>query len=630
MKKILFLFAFVLCVFNIYAQQFAVSYTFDKSFAPKILSGDEAVLASEALQNGEKLVSVELNVDGRDTFAKVEIQKNIRNLFYDAGLRFDLEPKTRYRLTVESVKFILRGTNNSNDFVMLGTSLSGQIPDERNKHLTSQEIKLSTSFSEFEFCPFLPAAEGIDNISVWISGRGLRNELIFDIKEVIVSGSYEKSDYKAIIAVSDDVKQKVIFGIDAERLWHWRADMKEELAHVGVGEMKSDFVRVAVTSAYEREEGKIDEAVYEPILTLMQSLKDVNPAIKFFASPRPLFEAYSNPEKVKIWGHQENVPWAPYPTWILEWVQNGTKKMPDGTVVPKWIEGRFDMDALVRFYADYLNYMYQKGFEITYLDVTNEKQINSLEASKYLSDNLSKKLHKGVSMPLLIVPSSWNIAGATEWLKKVDTSKGEHNSFQIVSTHNTGFGGSCEDFMAEARRLGKEAWNTELHAWTGVDNKEEILNSDIFWEHIRAGFNGIDTWLFYGPAGGRGHTMIWVDGKKRTITKSTKYEIFKQVVNNSTGGNYLDVSMPFAATMTTAFIKDDILSVWVLNKSKRGIKDAKIDVSKWRTAGKTVEVVKWSDGLPRAGAKTRIKANRSKFLYDIDGESLYFFKIKLK
>ncbi|MFV0468191.1 MAG: hypothetical protein ACK5MK_04590, partial [Dysgonomonas sp.] len=299
------------------------------------------------------------------------------------------------------------------------------------------------------------------------------------------------------------------------------------------------------------------------------------------------------------------------------------------TLVPKWVEGELNMDALSKFYADYLNFMHKKGFAISYLDLSNEKQVKTLEASKYLTENLPKKLDKGVNMPKLIVPSSWSIADATDWLTKVDMTKGEQNYFQIASTHNTGFGGNCEDFMTQAKRLGKEAWNTELHEWVGVDNKEEILNSDIFWEHMRAGFNGIDTWLFYGPVNGRGHTMVWVDGAKQTITKSTKYEIFKQVVNNASGGNYVDVSTPFFAMITVAFIKDNTLSVWILNKSKKQVKDLAIDLSKWIKNEKTVEQIKWSEIIPRIGVKTILQPKQTKFLCDIDAESLYFFKVKL-
>lgn len=630
MKKTLCFLVFTLCLFTIKGQQFSVSYKFDDSFTPKVLSGSEAVEGNEVLRNGEKLTSAKLEKEGKDTFVKVVIQRNIRNLFYDANLRFDLAPKSGYKLNVESVKIVLKGNADEKSFLMVGASLNDKVPNESDETQTSGEIKLTPNFKEVVFHPQSLKAEGLDNASIWITGRGRQAALSFDIKEVIIQGQYEKSNYKPEINVSKNLKQKVTFGIDAERLWFWKEDMKEDLAKIGAGELKSDYVRVAVSCGYEREKGVIDESVYIPIIELMQSLKDVNPEIKFFASPRPLYEAYSKEERENIWGHKDNVPWAPYPNWILNWVKDGTKKMSDGTTVPKWIEGKFDVEALVQYYADYLNYMHMKGFKITYLDVTNEKQINTPITNQYLYENLPKKLNSGVNMPLLIVPSAWNIAGATEWLKGVDMSKNQHESFQIVSAHNTGFGGTCEEFMEQAKRLGKDAWNTELHGWVGIDNKDEVLNSEVFWEHLRAGFNGIDTWLFYGPAGGRGHTMVWIDGKERTVTRSTKYEIFKQVVNNSTGGNYVDISMPFAATMTTAFVKDNILSVWVLNKSKRGAKDVAIDFSKWFSNTKTIEVTKWGEGLPRAGSKSTIKSSKSKLSYDIDGESLYFFRVNLK
>ena len=79
---------------------------------------------------------------------------------------------------------------------------------------------------------------------------------------------------------------------------------------------------------------------------MMEAMKKANPNIEFFASPRPLGEAYTKEEKEKIWGHEKNVPWSPVPAWIMKFKQNGTKKI-DGVEVPKWVDGELDLDTIL-------------------------------------------------------------------------------------------------------------------------------------------------------------------------------------------------------------------------------------------------------------------------------------------
>src|SRR5690606_6794399 len=160
--------------------------------------------------------------------------------------------------------------------------------------------------------------------------------------------------------------------------------------------------------------GKKNEAAYDQIIEVMTAMREANPDIHFFASPRPVHEAYSREEKIEIWGHRDNVPFSPFPVWIQQWHQNGSKKLEDGTVVPRWTKGGFDIDAVVGYYADYLNLMHRKGFAIQYLDVTNEQTIITPEHVKYLHDHIPLRLQKGVSMPKLIAPSSWSMEGGID------------------------------------------------------------------------------------------------------------------------------------------------------------------------------------------------------------------------
>lgn len=433
------------------------------------------------------------------------------------------------------------------------------------------------------------------------------------------------------ITVSPQNSQNVLFGIDAERLWFWRSGIKDQLADLAVGQMRSSYVRVAINGAYEREKGVKNPAAYDLILEVMTAMRKANPNIHFFASPRPIHEAYSRKEKDEMYGHYQNGVFSPFPLWIQKWEKTEkTRKMQDGTVVNRFVKGEFVVDDWVQYYADYLNFMHTKGFDIMYMDATNEQTIVKPEHAKYLMENLPSKLNKGVKMPKIVAPSSWATLGATNWLKSVDVSKGEDKGFDIAASHNTGNPGEFADFVKEANKLGKEAWNTELHGWVGTmdELKQEILTSAVFWEHMNAGYTGIDTWLFYGPLKGRAHTMINSNGK--TINRSGKYEIFRQIVNNANKGNYVEITQPSEDIRTGAFIKDGVLSVWILNKSVSPIKSVNFEVSDRGKINKKIEVMKWQESLPTVGTKTELQTSGDNhFVSDIDAESLYFFKLQL-
>lgn len=429
------------------------------------------------------------------------------------------------------------------------------------------------------------------------------------------------------IQVAQERRQLIRLGIDAERLWFWHSAIKAQLAHAAVGELESEFVRVGISAAYERERGVKDEAAYDEILEMMTALRAVNPRVHFFGSPRPMHEAYAREEKTTIWGHRDNVPFSPFPVWIQQWHQNGTKRLKDGTVVPRWAKGAFDVEGYVQYYADYLNLMHRKGFAITYLDVTNEQTIITPAHTKYLHDHLPSRLAPGITMPKLIAPSSWSVEGGIDWLKAVDPTKDEHLAFSIAAAHNTGSKGNLTDFAREAAALDKEVWNTELHGWIGTEPRSEILNSAVFWEYLRAGFTGIDTWLFYGPLAGRDHTMINSDGK--TINRSVKYEIFKQVVNNANGGHFIPVTSPKATIQTAGFVRGKVLSVWILNTSSQTEKTA-IDLSAWEELDDAIDVITWESTTPASGRTSKAVVRGSKSLaHEIPKESLCFFKVRL-
>ena len=118
----------------------------------------------------------------------------------------------------------------------------------------------------------------------------------------------------ALVRVTDTPQQRMTYGHDFERLWHFTDGGKEidydELAKAAVGECDVDYVRVAISGAAELEEGKIDWSAYDRELAIMRALKRARPGIKFFASPRPIHNDQPTQELRKTG------PYAPFPLWI--------------------------------------------------------------------------------------------------------------------------------------------------------------------------------------------------------------------------------------------------------------------------------------------------------------------------
>lgn len=427
------------------------------------------------------------------------------------------------------------------------------------------------------------------------------------------------SDYLPhYVTVYNEPKQELFLGVDAERLWYWRPSLKNQLADLAVGELKSSYVRVAICCDYEREEGNINEAAYDNVLEVMTEMKRINPDIKFFASPQPLKEAYSEEDMPAEWNGE--VPWSPYPTWVLPVKKVNGKYETD--------DNKLNIDNLARYYTDYLKFMNNKGFVISYMDVTNEKNVITPAQNKQLYVKMQEKLSgTGIQMPKIIVPSAWNIQQSITWMNSVIDDNVDF--FDIVSTHNTGDGGTCENFINKAKNLNKIPWNTELHNWVGIETEEEVLTSKVLWEYLRAGFVGIDTWLFYGPLEGKDHTMIWSSSTE--VKKSAKYEIYKNLVNYSNGGRYYRIDdIDNKNTITNSFIKDNVLSIWVLNYGDETYKDIFFKVDEFEIQS-DLSCIIWNADNEKKGKKLEFNSlDNSTFKYDIMPKTLYFFKVNLK
>lgn len=291
----------------------------------------------------------------------------------------------------------------------------------------------------------------------------------------------------------------------------------------------------------------------------------------------------------------------------------------------------FKKDNMVRYLADYLNLMKSYGFDIEWMDLVNEEQdmwgqdINNII---YVIDELPKHLEPGVQMPKIIFPSTWSPGDGFRRFLDLPSVKSDVRAIidrlGAVSTHNTP-DSDVDDFdkaglyrFAEAVRAidpEKEVWNTEAHGWVGVyDPAADIRNSAIFFEHIKAGFTGFDTWLFFGQWAGAGHPMVYSGNNNAPVT-TAKFEIFKTVVNEMNLGRHIESVCDNDGVIQVVMRKGNRMMVCVLNSSDddfdltvelpAGVTvDGLVSDLLWRESAADIEAVRGADIAPEAGGSS--------------------------
>ena len=384
-------------------------------------------------------------------------------------------------------------------------------------------------------------------------------------------GSAAYSDVS--IQVGSTPNQTMRYGMDYERLWYWTntlsADEKDLVAQWSVADNDIDFIRVAINSGYELTEGEYNLSAYtNKIIPMMQDMQDANPDIKFFASPRPLDEA------------MDDVAWQPYPQWIT----GSTGSDSDFS---------FDWEKCAEYLVRYIELMDSYGFEISYLDLTNEwnyvTPTHVRDIAEYLEADLASK---SLTMPQIIAPSTWSYAQGSSWLDDVNTTR-RRDAIDIAASHNTNSSGSAQGFVETAQEIlgtTKEIWNTELHDWKSTSGYDEVLTFSYVMEAVNAGISGISGWLAIGTTN-QGHSYIL--NPSGTPSRNVKYFIFNKLTNTSHRGQALDIETPDELSHTMAFIKDNLITVWAINPNDEPV-DVLINLTDYTATNQPVTMTYWN------------------------------------
>ena len=454
-------------------------------------------------------------------------------------------------------------------------------------------------------------APGVDT-SVWsfsIDNSGANGKLI-------VTAAGDPVGFDLLVGVNR--QQKMRFGMDYERLWFWTGGLnsaeRDLVAKWSAIDTRIDYIRVAINSAYELEEGTYNLSAYtNKIIPLMQEMKDANPNIKFFASPRPLNEAISG------------AAWQPYPRWVTGDPGNGNFD--------------FNWQKCAEYLERYLLLMDSYGFKISFMDLTNEWQSNdggsritqadARDITEYLKASTALA-NANVEVPLFIAPSSWNYSQGASWINNLDTTR-RRNAVDIAAGHNTDRTGSAEQFATAVRNtLGAdtEIWNTEVHGWKSTSGENETTSFYYYLEKIRAGFSGLNGWLAIGTTN-QGHCYIL--NPNGTPTRNVKYFIFKKLSETSNYGHALDiVEEPNQLSHTAALIKGNLMTVWVINQGVSAVPLNVFPVGRTISESR-VRRTRWTDPSDVEGFVTHEPITSSQsFWSSIPGESVCCFEILLE
>ena len=428
------------------------------------------------------------------------------------------------------------------------------------------------------------------------------------------------------LVVGTTRQQMMRYGMDYERLWFWtgglNASERDEIAKWSAIDTRIDYIRVAINAEYELVEGTYNLRAYtDKILPLMREMRDANPDLKFFASPRPLHEAYPS---------STNVSWQPYPLWIT----GDTNSTSSSNFNFKPIKcGEY----LVR----YIELMKSEGFKISFMDLTNEWQdpggngrmstADFRDVSEYLDEHLLPE-----DKPLLIGPSSWNYSQGANFIRDLRFTS-RKNAVDIAAGHNTNrpsdpdenFAATVEFANAVREELGPdtEIWNTEVHGWKSTSGENETTSFYFMLEKIRAGFTGLNGWLAIGTRN-QGHAYIL--NPSGTPSRNVKYFIFKKLSETSNYGHALDiVEEPSQLSHTAALIKGNLMTVWVINQGTSSV--PLIITPAGRTISESsIKRTRWTDPDDVEGFTSfePVNSNES-FFSSIPGESVCCFEVLL-
>lgn len=432
---------------------------------------------------------------------------------------------------------------------------------------------------------------------------------------------FAQAQSSPVVNVSAEPAQQMSYGMDFERLWDWdnlSPEEKKRLAKIAISDCRVHYIRIAINALAEQVEGKFEPAYYDQILDMMAHMKEARPDIKLFASPRPIGEV--------DWSRRNLVPYTCFPFWITIFEPEADEEL---SKTRRWKSYTgFDSNKAADYMVRYVRFMKSKGFTIDYLDLKNEiDRLIKPPEGKAMALRIREQL--GADSPKLVGPSSFSYSGLAFWMKAcLDGLGGDF--LDIASVHNTGSDSvPLKDAVELANKLGKQVWNTEMHSWRGPDNVAATNTSHLF-EQIRSGVNAVNDWLSLGNKK-KEYKMFRAVGEGK-LEVMRVYYIYKQLVNTSTGGNYIPTDIPAELSSTVAFIQGKKMTVWLINAGEVPVKGITVNLGGRKIADSQIQTTFWGPDNPREGSTGSqvIRQKKDSFVCEVPAKTLICYEFNIE
>lgn len=425
-----------------------------------------------------------------------------------------------------------------------------------------------------------------------------------------------------------DVAQSIVMmGGDMERSGGnlKNASNPEEIIDWLVKDIPFNTWRIAYNKNQEIVEGVKNWAYYDDELAVMQLIKNANPDIKFFATLESDYHGYSQ-------GNRNNLP-----TWIYDYSYDRETSTVIGS-------RSFDAVKYGLFLADYLEYMEQSGFPITYLATSKEYVgVITADRAKIAIQTLIDELEaRNVQMPLIVDAGTWSLSNGINLINNYEN----RDMTQYVygySSHNywSSETKTWGDFVSAANNVGKFAFNEESgHGGGGkalyeanfsialgnfaakAEMYAEGLQGEAIFELWPRGYSEVQENTYYSKP------IFFNNGSKGRRMRS--YYIVKKFATNAVDSQYIQstsISLPDVSTM--AFAQGDKVTLWVINNSDIRYNKVDFNITQLGLAGgMDIEKTYWDENSDITGVSSRVNMiSNDQFVSDINARSIQVFEL---
>ncbi|WP_017446730.1 hypothetical protein [Gayadomonas joobiniege] len=425
-----------------------------------------------------------------------------------------------------------------------------------------------------------------------------------------------------------DVGQSIVMmGGDMERSGGnlINASNPEEIIDWLIDDIPFDTWRIAYNKNQEIVEGVKNWAYYDDELFALNLIKQANPDIKFFATLESDYNGYRQ-------GNRNNLP-----TWIYDYAYDRSTGEDTGT-------RSFDAVKYGLFLADYVEFMDNAGFPLTYLATSKEYVgVITADRAKIAIQTLIDELNtRGVAVPLLVDAGTWSLSSGVSLINKYE----ERDMTQYMygySSHNywSSETKTWADFISAANNVGKYAFNEESsHGGGGKATleanfdialgnfaaKTEMyasgLQGEAIFELWPRGFNEIQENNYYSKP------IFFDNGSKGRRMRA--YYLVKKFATNAVDSQYIKTesnSLPDVSTM--AFSKNGKITLWVINNSDTDYNKLDFNVTQFGLeSGMDLQKTYWDEFSDITGVVSQVNmAQDDHFVSDIKARSINVFEI---